>query len=178
MDRAAARLGLTGLLARLGGHDALLRPGDLSAGERQLLALVRAWLSPAPLTILDEATCHLDPATEARLENAFAARSGTLVVIAHRVSSALRARRVLLLDGRTALLDTHEGLLTRSAAYRALVGYGETEREPSAVARCWTTPDVAPEAVAPTGTVARAGSGSAAVARTGADGRAGERGGA
>ena len=100
------------------------------------------------------------------------------MVIAHRVSSALRARRVLLLDGRTALLDTHEGLLTRSAAYRALVGYGETEREPSAVARCWTTPDVTPEAVAPTGTVARAGSGSAAVARTGADGRAGERGGA
>ncbi|MEV4846657.1 ABC transporter ATP-binding protein [Micromonospora matsumotoense] len=178
VDRAAARLGLTGLLARLGGHDALLRPGDLSAGERQQLALLRAWLSPAPLTILDEATCHLDPATEARLENAFAARSGTLVVIAHRVSSALRARRVLLLDGRTALLDTHEGLLTRSAAYRALVGYGETEREPSAVARCWTTPDVTPEAVAPTGTVARAGSGSAAVARTGADGRAGERGGA
>ena len=62
VDRAAARLGLTGLLARLGGHDALLRPGDLSAGERQQLALLRAYLSPAPLAILDEATCHLDPA--------------------------------------------------------------------------------------------------------------------
>ncbi|MEU1757158.1 ATP-binding cassette domain-containing protein [Micromonospora matsumotoense] len=167
VDGAAARLGLTGLLARLGGHDALLRPGDLSAGERQQLALLRAWLSPAPLTILDEATCHLDPATEARLESAFAARSGTLVVIAHRVSSALRARRVLLLDGRTALLDTHEGLLARSPAYRALIGYGEAEREASAVARCWTTPDVAPEAVARTGTVPRVGSGSEAAARTG-----------
>jgi ATP-binding cassette subfamily C protein len=121
---AARRLGLTGLLARLGGLDATLRPAGLSAGERQQIALLRAWLSPAPLVILDEATCHLDPATEARLEEAFAARPGTLVVVAHRVSSALRARRVLLLDGRTALLDTHRGLLDRSAAYRELVGYG------------------------------------------------------
>ncbi|MFY1622828.1 ATP-binding cassette domain-containing protein [Micromonospora sp. WMMD735] len=139
VDRAAARLGLTGLLTRLGGYDATLRPADLSAGERQQVALLRAWLSPAPLTILDEATCHLDPATEARLETAFAARPGTLVVIAHRVSSALRARRVLLLDGRTALLDTHQGLLDRSPAYRALVGYGETE--PSDTATFWTASD-------------------------------------
>lgn len=46
VDRAAARLGLTGLLTRLGGYDALLRPADLSAGERQQVALLRAWLSP------------------------------------------------------------------------------------------------------------------------------------
>ncbi|MFI9644143.1 ATP-binding cassette domain-containing protein [Micromonospora sp. NPDC051925] len=145
VDRAAVRLGLAGLLARLGGYDALLRPTDLSAGERQQVALLRAWLSPAPLTILDEATCHLDPATEARLESAFAARPGTLVVIAHRVSSALRARRVLLLDGRTALLDTHQGLLARSAAYRALVGYGETAPAPEAAAT--PEPEVPPEPV-------------------------------
>ncbi|MEH0985770.1 ABC transporter ATP-binding protein [Micromonospora sp. CPCC 205556] len=125
ITRAATRLGLAGLLARLGGHDATLCPADLSAGERQQLALLRAWLSPASLVILDEATCHLDPATEARWEEAFADRPGTLVVIAHRISSALRARRVLLLDGRTALVDSHAGLLARSAAYRELVGYGE-----------------------------------------------------
>ncbi|MEU0153559.1 ABC transporter ATP-binding protein [Micromonospora fulviviridis] len=123
--RAAARLGLSELVDRLGGLDAALRPAGLSAGERQQLALLRAWLSPAPLVILDEATCHVDPATEARLETAFAERAGTLVVIAHRVSSALRARRVLLLDGRHALLDGHPGLLARSAAYRELVGYWE-----------------------------------------------------
>ncbi|MEU4366054.1 ABC transporter ATP-binding protein [Micromonospora chersina] len=128
--RAAARLGLSELVDRLGGLDATLRPAGLSAGERQQVALLRAWLSPAPLVILDEATCHLDPATEARLEAAFAARPGTLVVIAHRVSSALRARRVLLLDGRRALLDSHPGLLARSAAYRELVGYWEAGAEP------------------------------------------------
>ncbi|PWR10848.1 antibiotic ABC transporter ATP-binding protein [Micromonospora acroterricola] len=123
LERAVARLGLGGLVRRLGGYDATLRPADLSAGERQQVALLRAWLSPARLVILDEATCHLDPPTEARLERAFAERPGTLVVIAHRVSSALRARRVLLLDGASALLDDHEGLLERSATYRELVGY-------------------------------------------------------
>ncbi|MFI2647737.1 ATP-binding cassette domain-containing protein [Micromonospora fulviviridis] len=128
--RAAARLGLSELVDRLGGLDAALRPAGLSAGERQQLALLRAWLSPAPLVILDEATCHLDPATEARLETAFAERAGTLVVIAHRVSSALRARRVLMLDGRHALLDSHPGLLARSAAYRELVGYWEAGTDP------------------------------------------------
>lgn len=128
--RAAARLGVSELVDRLGGLDATLRPAGLSAGERQQVALLRAWLSPAPLVILDEATCHLDPATEARLEAAFAERPGTLVVIAHRVSSALRARRVLLLDGGHALLDSHPGLLARSAAYRELVGYWEAGAEP------------------------------------------------
>lgn len=128
--RAAARLDLSELVDRLGGLDATLRPAGLSAGERQQVALLRAWLSPAPLVILDEATCHLDPATEARLETAFAQRPGTLVVIAHRVSSALRARRVLLLDGGHALLDSHPGLLARSAAYRELVGYWEAGAEP------------------------------------------------
>ncbi|SCL47708.1 ATP-binding cassette domain-containing protein [Micromonospora chersina] len=128
--RAAARLGLSELVDRLGGLDATLRPAGLSAGERQQVALLRAWLSPAPLVILDEATCHLDPATEARLEAAFAERPGTLVIIAHRVSSALRARRVLLLDGGHAMLDSHPGLLARSAAYRELVGYWEAGAEP------------------------------------------------
>ncbi|WBB76690.1 ABC transporter ATP-binding protein [Micromonospora sp. WMMD1128] len=123
IDRAADRMGLADLVARLGGLDATLRPAGLSAGERQQVALLRAWLSPAPLVILDEATCHLDPATEARLETAFATRPGTLVVIAHRISSAARARRVLLLDGGYAHLDSHRGLLAGSAAYRELVGY-------------------------------------------------------
>ncbi|MBV9944306.1 MAG: hypothetical protein JO262_19410, partial [Solirubrobacterales bacterium] len=47
----------------------------------------------------DEATSHLDLATEAVVEEAFSRRGGTLVVIAHRLSSARRARRVLLMEG-------------------------------------------------------------------------------
>jgi ATP-binding cassette subfamily C protein len=74
------------------------------------------------VVLLDEATCHLDPAAEARVERAFARRGGLLIVTAHRISSALRARRVLLMDGPVPLTGTHQDLLERSALYRDLVG--------------------------------------------------------
>ncbi|MFS8197858.1 ATP-binding cassette domain-containing protein [Streptomyces sp. CWNU-52B] len=119
---AAADIGLTALLDRLGGPSAEVAPATLSAGERQLIALTRAYLAYAPLVLLDEAACHLDPAAEARAERAFARRDGTLVVVAHRVSSALRADRVLLMDGRRTLYGGHTELLERSALYRDLVG--------------------------------------------------------
>lgn len=123
VERAVAAVGAGELLRRLGGLAVPVRPAELSAGERQLIALARAHLSPAPLAVLDEATCHLDPAAERRAEEAFAARGGTLVVIAHRISSALRARRVLVLDGQRAVVGDHGTLLETSALYRELVGH-------------------------------------------------------
>ncbi|WP_435126796.1 ATP-binding cassette domain-containing protein [Actinacidiphila sp. bgisy144] len=120
---AAGAVGAGPLVEALGGPDAEVDPARLSAGERQLLALARTYLSPAGLVVLDEATCHLDPAAEAVAEEAFARRpGGTLVVIAHRISSARRAGRVLVLDGTHAVCGTHEDLPTRSALYRDLVG--------------------------------------------------------
>ncbi|MFD8885763.1 ABC transporter ATP-binding protein [Streptomyces erythrochromogenes] len=119
---AVAALGLDGLVERLGGLDAEVRPRLLSRGESQHLALAAAYLSPAPLLLLDEATCHLDPRTEERAERALAARPGTLVVVAHRVSSAARADRVLVLDGTRAVCGTHAELPARSTLYRDLVG--------------------------------------------------------
>ncbi|MFE7187269.1 ATP-binding cassette domain-containing protein [Streptomyces erythrochromogenes] len=124
--RAVAALGLDGLVERLGGLDAEVRPRLLSRGECQHLALAAAYLSPAPLLLLDEATCHLDPRTEERAERALAARPGTLVVVAHRVSSAARADRVLVLDGTRAVCGTHAELPARSALYRDLVGKWNT----------------------------------------------------
>jgi ABC-type multidrug transport system fused ATPase/permease subunit len=115
-------LGMRELCERLGGLHEQLDRAALSAGERQLITLARAYASPAPLVILDEATCHLDPVWEARVEQAFAARPGTLVVIAHRISSAQRARRTLVLDGGRATVGTHDELLARSPLYRDLVG--------------------------------------------------------
>ena len=123
IDQAVDLLGMRALVERLGGYDAQLDPATLSAGERQLVTLVRAYVSPARLVILDEASCHLDPAAEAVVEQAFALRPGTLIVIAHRISSALRARRILVLDGTQVLHGTHEDLLQRSALYRDLVGH-------------------------------------------------------
>lgn len=123
VDRAVDAVGARPLITRLGGCAVRLTPGDLSAGERQLIALVRAYLSPAPVVILDEATCHLDPVAERVAEDAFASRGGTLVVIAHRISSALRAQRVLVLDGTGAALGDHSTLLTSSPLYRELLGH-------------------------------------------------------
>ncbi|MFG3249464.1 ATP-binding cassette domain-containing protein [Streptomyces sp. NPDC048187] len=123
LDAAVAAFGLRPLVERLGGLDGPVRPAELSPGERQLLALVRAYLSPAPLLLLDEATCHLDPASEARAEEALARRPGTLLVVAHRLSSAARADRTLVLDGVGAECGTHEELLDRSPLYRDLTGH-------------------------------------------------------
>ncbi|XLE02179.1 ABC transporter ATP-binding protein [Streptomyces sp. 184] len=135
LHRSVQAVGAAPLVDRLGGLDALLRPADLSAGERQLLALARAHVAPPRLALLDEATCHLDPAAEAVAERAFARRpGGTLVVVAHRVASAARADRVLVLDGRSALEGTHDELLERSAFYRELTGAGDTSGVPRPVA--------------------------------------------
>ncbi len=123
LDASVNAVGLRDLVTRLGGYHAELSPAVLSAGERQLIALARAYLSPARLAILDEATCHLDPVAAARAEGAFAARPGSLVVIAHRISSALRADRVLVLDGVHAAVGDHAALLTSSPMYRDLVGH-------------------------------------------------------
>jgi ATP-binding cassette subfamily C protein len=139
LGAAAEAVGLSPLVSRLGGYDATLNPAALSAGERQLIALARAYLSAAPIAILDEATCHLDPAAEARAEGAFATRPGTLIVVAHRISSALRAKRVLVLDGTRALVGDHAWLLASSAMYRSLVGYWAWRPES----------DIAPIRVAP-----------------------------
>jgi ATP-binding cassette subfamily C protein len=124
-DLAAAvtAVGAADLVERAGGYGARLDPGSLSDGERQLIALARAYLAPAGLAVLDEATCHLDPAAEARAEEAFARRPGTLIVIAHRATSALRARRILVLDGASAQVGDHWSLLTESALYADLIGH-------------------------------------------------------
>lgn len=122
LDATCAALALAPLVRRLGGYDAEVAPEALSAGERQLLALARVHLSPAAVVVLDEATCFLDPVAEAVVERAFAARPGTLVVVAHRISSALRADRVLLMDGATPAVGRHDDLLAGVPRYADLVG--------------------------------------------------------
>jgi ATP-binding cassette, subfamily C, bacterial len=126
ITEAATKVGAT-----FADYDVEINPEEMSSGERQLVALVRAYLSPAPLVVLDEATCHLDPAAERRAELAFAERPGTLIVIAHRISSALRADRVLVLDGAGAVAGEHATLLRTSALYRDLLGHWEAGRTPA-----------------------------------------------
>src|SRR5260370_14023320 len=91
VEEALPLIGAAALVAGLGGYRAVIRPDGLSAGERQLLALTRAYLSPAPVAILDEASCHLDPGAEERAERAFAARNGPLPLLAPRILSPARS---------------------------------------------------------------------------------------
>ncbi|NUV66327.1 ABC transporter ATP-binding protein [Streptomyces sp. CAI-121] len=123
----ADAVGLDALLSRLGSLDAAVEPDRLSQGERQLVALGRAYLAAPPLLILDEATSRLDPAAETRAELAFAALPGALVVVAHRLGSARRADRTLVMDGPRTRCGTPGELLRTSALYRDLSGLWEPE---------------------------------------------------
>ncbi|MFE0130122.1 ATP-binding cassette domain-containing protein [Streptomyces sp. NPDC059037] len=132
LDAAVHAIGAGPLTERLGGYDAAVDPARLSAGERQSIALVRALLPPARLVLLDEATCHLDPAAEAVAERAFARRPATLIVCAHRISSALRADLVLVMDGPRCRIGTHDQLTADCALYRELVGHWGGLEQPQA----------------------------------------------
>ncbi|MFE2098658.1 MULTISPECIES: ABC transporter ATP-binding protein [unclassified Streptomyces] len=97
--------------------------GNLSVGQRQLIALTRTRLAAPAVLLLDEATSALDPATEAMVDAAtdrLAARRTTLV-ITHRLALAARADRVLVLrDGRVCEDGTHTELLALGGHYAAL----------------------------------------------------------
>ena len=96
------------------------RGSQLSAGERQLVALIRASLVDPAVLVLDEATSSVDALTEVRLARALErlAQGRTTIAIAHRLSTAARADRVLVLDhGRLVEDGTHTELVQRGGAY-------------------------------------------------------------
>ena len=128
-DEVAAALDRLGLLERFEGLEAGLdtevreRGSRLSAGEKQLVSLARAALADPPVLILDEATSSLDPGTEVEVETALErlSRGRTVIVIAHRLSSAARADRVAVVDGgRLVETGTHAELVASGGRYAGL----------------------------------------------------------
>ncbi len=99
------------------------RGSSLSAGERQLVALVRAWMSNPDLLVLDEATSAVDPALDVSLRHAIdrLIAGRTSVTIAHRLATAESAHQVLVFD-RGILVETgpHADLLRRDGVYAGL----------------------------------------------------------
>lgn len=99
------------------------RGESLSAGERQLVALARAYLADADLLLLDEATSAVDPATEVRLARALAGLSAgrTTITIAHRLSTAEAADAVVVVEaGRVVEHGHHRDLVARDGHYAAM----------------------------------------------------------
>lgn len=99
------------------------RGGNLSAGERQLVALVRAWISAPDVLLLDEATSAVDPALDVQLRRAMDRLTAgrTSVTIAHRLATAESADEVLVFDsGRLVERGTHQELVESGGVYAAL----------------------------------------------------------
>jgi len=99
------------------------RGEQLSAGERQLVALARAYLADPDLLVLDEATSAVDPATEVRLARALEGltRGRTALTIAHRLSTAEAADEVLVFDaGRVVERGRHADLVGAGGVYSRL----------------------------------------------------------
>jgi len=97
---------------------------NLSGGQRQRIALARALVGRPRIIILDDTTSAVDVATESRIQSQLAARfaGSTVLMVAQRVSAALSADRVLLLeDGRLIGNGTHEELLESNDLYRTIV---------------------------------------------------------
>jgi putative ABC transport system ATP-binding protein len=99
------------------------RGSSLSAGERQLVALARAWISNPDVLVLDEATSAVDPALDVRLRRAIdRLTSGrTSITIAHRLATAEGAEQVLVFDrGRLVEKGTHRELIAAGGVYAGL----------------------------------------------------------
>ena len=120
---AVLRVGLTDVIEQMpNGPDTVVheRGQSLSSGERQLIALARAFLAHPRVLVLDEATSNLDLQSETKIEAALDVllEARTAVLIAHRLSTAMKADRiVVVVDGKIAEIGPHADLVAAGGRY-------------------------------------------------------------
>ena len=123
VEEAVRTVGLSDLVDRLpDGLDTEIheRGQSLSSGERQLLALARAFLARPRVLVLDEATSNLDLQSETLIESALdvVLEGRTAILIAHRLSTAMKADRIVVIDdGRVIEIGTHDELIAAGGRY-------------------------------------------------------------
>jgi ATP-binding cassette subfamily B protein len=123
IHEAVERVGLGGVIERTpDGIDTVVheRGQTLSSGERQLIALGRAFLTHPRVLVLDEATSNLDLQSETMIEAALDVllENRTAILIAHRLSTAMRADRIVVVDeGRVIEEGSHAELVARGGRY-------------------------------------------------------------
>lgn len=126
IEAAAKAAYAHGFIIRLPqGYDTVISEdgGNLSQGQKQLLAIARVMLIDPPMLILDEATSNIDTLTELRIQQAFKAllKGRTSFVIAHRLSTIREADLILVMDkGSIIEQGNHQELLAREGFYARL----------------------------------------------------------
>ncbi len=134
---AVDRVGLAEMVDRMpAGIDTVVheRGQTLSSGERQLIALARAFLAHPRVLVLDEATSNLDLQSETKIEAALDVllENRTAILIAHRLSTAMRADRIAVVDGgRIVEVGSHGELVARGGLYAEMYATWVSQSESS-----------------------------------------------
>ena len=111
------------------------RGQSLSSGERQLIALARAFHAQPRVLVLDEATSNLDLLSETKIEAALDVllEARTAVLIAHRLTTAMKADRIVVVDdGRIIETGSHEDLVARGGRYAEMYATWSSQMEMAA----------------------------------------------
>lgn len=122
----AESVGLQRVIDRIGSlnTEVNIEKSGLSEGEQQLIGVARALLCRAPILVLDEATCHLDPHSASVSEEAVRRSGRTVITVAHRMSSVLGADRLVVMEGESAVIGTHAQVRTQSELFRQFESLG------------------------------------------------------
>lgn len=137
IKEAAEKIGVDEFVQQLPGdyeYNVKERGQMISAGQRQLLAFLRAYVTNPPILILDEATSSIDSHTEQLIQNAtdVITKGRTSIVIAHRLATIQNADKILVMDkGKVVERGSHEELLAKGGYYTRLYEMQFKEREAS-----------------------------------------------